>query len=84
MTGKRTPPDVTRTLAIAADSDCNLGPELDPPGYRIRRAAVQRNRRGPPCDNSSTAVSRVSSSKFCRGRSAFDGADAARIKIFLP
>jgi hypothetical protein len=50
MTGKRTPPNVNRSLAIAAVPNCILVSELDPPGYRIGRAAVQRNRRRPPRD----------------------------------
>jgi hypothetical protein len=73
MTGKRTPPNVNRSLAIAAVPNCILVSELDPPGYRIGRAAVQRNRRRPPATNSTTAVSRASRGKSCRGRSVFDG-----------
>src|SRR5262245_27283416 len=65
MTGKRTPPNVKGSLAIAADSRlCIFVSELDFSGYRIGRATGQWIRLGHHATNSSTAVSRTSRGKF--------------------
>jgi len=85
MTGKQTAPDANGHRQSLPLPDRILGSELDPPGYRIGRAAVQWNRRGPHGRRISTRRYRAApGGKFCRGRSVFDREPRGSNEDFLP